>query len=172
MHFTIILSTLSKLALVATCLISCGAITYTFIAGGTDYQTDTRFNIKHIKDGCCGCSGILVNSFRNDKIESQLFVESNDGCPFNSTKFNFHYSRNGNLIKVDTLIAVIDDSFQYPITDIDKIALIKIDSFIAVQNSTTYPIRKIDIKGYRDKTESDKDKLMLLPPRLDKQALY
>lgn len=153
-------------------LASCGGPTYKLISSGTGYENDTRFNVKHILDGCCGCSGVLVNTFHDDKLQSQLFIESNEGCPFNWTKYNFNYSHDGSLIKVDTLIAVVDSSFKYPITQTDKIALSKVDSFIATQNSSLYRIRKIDIKGYRDKEESDKDKLMLLPARLDKHALY
>jgi hypothetical protein len=153
-------------------LISCGGTTYKLISNGTGHTKDTRFNIKHVLDGCCGCSGVLVNTFQGDKLQSQLFVESNEACPYNWTKYNFHYSQSGSLIQVDTLIAVADSSFKYPISDIDRIALTKVDSFIATQNSSLYRVRKIDIKGYRDKTHADKDKLMLLPPRLDKHALY
>ena len=153
-------------------LFSCGGATYKLISNGTGYTNDTRFNIKHVLDGCCGCSGVLVNTFHGAQLQSQLFVESNEGCPFNWTKYNFHYSQNGSLTQVDTLIAVADSSFKYPITEIDRIALTKVDSFIATQNSSLYRLRKIDIRGYRDKTQTDKDKLMLLPPRLDKHALY
>lgn len=160
-----------KSILAVLLLISCGTTTYTLISNGRGQMTDTRFNVKHVKTGCCGCSGVLVNTFFLDKLQSQLFIESNEGCPFNQTKFNFHYSSNGKIAKVDTLIAVADNSFKYPITEFDKLALAKIDSFIAIQNSSLYKIRKIDIKGYRDKTSSD-DKLMLLSPRLNKQALY
>jgi len=125
-----------------------------------------------VLDGCCGCSGVLVNTFQADKLQSQLFIESNEGCPFYKTKYNFYYSSTGSLIRVDTLIAVTDSSFTYPLTNIDNITLAKVDSFIARQNPSLYRIRKIDIKGYRDKTPADKDKLMLIPPRLDKHALY
>lgn len=151
-------------------LVSCGTTTYTLISNGRGQMNETRFNLKHVKTGCCGCSGVLVNTFLLDKLQSRLFIESNEGCPFNQTKFNFHYSSNGEIAKIDTLIAVVDSSFKYPITDIDKMALTIVDSFIATQNSSLYKVRKIDITGYRDKTPADK--LMLLSPRLNKQALF
>lgn len=165
------LTKLSELLIVTVFLTSCGTATYSFITDGIGQTQDTRFNIKHVKDGCCGCSGVLVNSFLLDKLQSQLFIESNDACPFAWTKFNFHYSESGRLTKVDTLIAVADSTYQYPVTDIDKLALAKVDSFIATQNSRLYRLRNIDIKGYRNKTQLDSDKLMLLPPRLSKSAI-
>ena len=98
-----------------TFLISCGGITYTLFANGTGEKDDIRFNVKHIKDGCCVCSGVLVNSFKNDEIQSQLFVESKNRFLFNSTKFYFPYSINDSLIKVDVMIAVVNTPFQYPV---------------------------------------------------------
>src|SRR5690606_10600099 len=163
------LARLSKILIGTVFLTSCGTMTYSFIAEGVGQTQGTRYNVKHVKDGCCGCSGILVNSFLLGKLQSQLFIESN-GCPFAWTKFNFHYSENGNLTKVDTLIAVADSNYQYPITDIDKLALVKVDSFIATRNPQLYHLRKIDIKGYRNKTQRDSDELMVLPPRLSKTA--
>ena len=152
-------------------IFSCGQTTYKLIGSGIDQSSNTSFNIKHVLDGCCGCSGILVNTFQHDKLQSQLFIESNESCPYHWTKFNFYYSQGGEIAKIDTLIAVADTSFSYPITRVDSIALIKVDNFISAQTSSTYKVRKIDIKGYRDKTLADSNNLMLLPPRLDKHAI-
>jgi hypothetical protein len=157
------------ISFIAILLASCGMTTYSFISSGIDQANNTRFNIKHVRDGCCGCSGILVNTFENNKLQSQLFIESNEACPFNRTKYYFNYSPNGNMSSVDTLIAVSDNSFRYPVTNTDKIALTKVDSFIAVQNSS-YRLRKIEITGYREKSEADKGKVYA--PRLNKEAVY
>jgi hypothetical protein len=158
------------LVLVILLLISCGGTTYKLIGTGVGQSSNTKFNIKHVLD-CCGCSGVLVNTFQDEKLQAQLFVESNEACPYLWTKFNFHYAPNGTTLKVDTLVAVADGTWTYPVTEIDKLALAKIDSFIAAQNSTMYHVRKIDITGYRDKNNTDNKRLMSFP-RLDKHALY
>ena len=143
-------------------LSSCGSTSYKLIASGIGQPSEIKFNIKHILDRCCGCTGILVNTFQADKLQSQLFIESKEGCPFYWTKFNFHYASNGTTYKVDTLIAVSDSTYQYAITEIDKMALVKIDSFILTQTDSSqyYRVKKIEIKGYRDKNILDNDKMI------------
>ena len=158
--------------LITLFFLSCAGTNYITIGNGTGSSNDLRFNVKHVI-GCCGCSGVLVNTFKANKLESQLFVESNGGCPFNKTKFKFSYDGKGAISKVDTLIAVSDSSFQYVITETDKLALLKVDSFVDAQSPTDrmYRLTKIAITGYRDKTNLDTEKLMLLAPVLTKKAV-
>jgi hypothetical protein len=148
---------------------SCATTNLSVIATGNEQFDNTRFIVKHLRDGCCGCAGVLVDTYKLDKLQSQLFIESNSACPYNWTKFNFTYLSNGSLSKIDTLIAVDDSSFTYPITNTDKIALSKVDSFILTQNSTYYRIRKIDIKGYRNLIEADKGKIYFIKPLINKK---
>ena len=160
------------LLIVTLTLTSCIKTTYKLISKGSGTTQDVKYTIKNVLPPCCGCSGVLVNTFKSNKLQSQLFIESNEGCPYNWTKYYFYYSTEGTLFQIDTLIAVTDSSFKYPITDIDKIALIKVDSFMSIQNSSLYRLAKINITGYRDKKPSDSRSLRLLPPRLDRRALF
>ncbi|MDB5203794.1 MAG: hypothetical protein JWQ27_3203 [Ferruginibacter sp.] len=152
-------------------LMSCGTTNFSLITSGTEPSDNTRFNVKLVKDGCCGCAGILVNTFRLDELQSQLYVESNESCPYNWTKLNFYYSSNGTLTRTDTLIAVSDNTFTYPITRTDKIALEKAYSFIFKQTVNYYRIRKIDITGYRDATAADNMKIYFTSAFMDKKAV-
>ena len=142
---------------------SCGTTKYPIIATGIDQTDNTKYEIKHVKDGCCGCSGILINTIQNIDIKSQLFIESNEGCPYNHVKYYFHYIPSRLIAGIDTLIGVTDSSYIYPITNTDKIALSKVDSFISTQNSSAYRIRKINITGYRKVTKLDREKIILRP---------
>ena len=150
--------------------VSCGTTKLSVIAAGIEQSDNTRFFVKLIKDGCCGCAGVLVDTYKLNRLQSQLFIESNSACPYNWTKFNYYYLPNGGFSKIDTLIAVDDNSFTYPITNTDKIALARVDSFISTQNSTYYRIKKVDIKGYRDLVQADKEKIYFIPPSIEKRT--
>lgn len=160
-----------KLLFITFVLGSCGVTSYLPIGNGSDVKTGLTFNVKKIREGCCGCSGVLVNTFNKGLLESQLHYEAGQGCPFSSAKFYYRYLPGGQRSGIDTLIAVSDSTFQFPITTVDQLALNKVDSFIQTQTLNSYRLHKVPITGYRNFTSIDRAELKIFPGRLSEEAL-
>jgi hypothetical protein len=100
--------------------------------------------------GCCGCKAILYNVTRDKKLAEQFVMETNCGL-YEPSKHLFTFNTKGKLTDIKSLIAVTDNSFTYPLTDIDRKALIKLDSIYADWHSVNKrQIVFANIKGFKE----------------------
>jgi hypothetical protein len=85
------------------------------------------FVIKTVIAGCCGCESVYYNLTLRKKIKEQLIYEyaCHTGLP---TKFIFKYDSNANLVSLDTLLAVTDNTYTYAITNLERQVVNKMDS--------------------------------------------
>ena len=114
-----------------------------------DFTGADSYEIKSMA-GCCGCKAILYNVLRSNKILEQFVVETNCGL-YEPTKHFFTLDTKGRVTKIKSLLAVTDSSFTFPLTEIDKDALIKLDSIYANwQSVNKRQIVFSDITGFRE----------------------
>lgn len=100
--------------------------------------------------GCCGCKTIFYNVFRSNKHLEQFVMETNCGL-YEPTKHLFTLDTKGRVIKIRSLLAVTDSSFTFSLTEIDKDALIRLDSIYANwQSVNKRQIVFADITGFRE----------------------
>jgi hypothetical protein len=113
-----------------------------------DLTSADRYEVKSMA-GCCGCKAIFYNVTRNNKIAEQFVVETNCGL-YEPTKHLFTTDIKGEVTNIKSLIAVTDSSFTFPLTEIDKNALFKLDSIYTDWRSVNKrQIVFADITGYK-----------------------
>jgi hypothetical protein len=153
----------------------CFRDTYTTLYRGLHTpDSDTWFTVKKAVSGCCGCRGIIINVLKNvpeahrSLLQSQFLIESFCGMP--PTKHIFKYDANLELVETEQLIGVTDSSFTIPVTEIDRLALQKADSFMAVDKNEGFKLRSIKITGYRKPTDKEYPGLMF--PVYKKKSIW
>ena len=113
---------------IATVFTSCFRETYNTLQE-VNVTISNGYEIKSMA-GCCGCKAILYNVLRSDKIVEQFVVETNCGL-YVPTKHFFTLDKKGRVTSLKSLIAVTDSSFTLRLSEIDRSALIKLDSIYA-----------------------------------------
>ena len=114
-----------------------------------DLTISDSYEIKRM-EGCCGCKAILYNVIRDNKILEQFVVETNCSI-YEPTKHLFTLDTKGRITSRKSFVAVTDSSFTLPASEIDKKALLKLDSIF--QNWTSVNKRHIvfaKITGFKE----------------------
>ncbi len=100
--------------------------------------------------GCCGCKAIFYNVTRDKKLTEQFVMETKCGL-YEPTKHLFTFNTKGKLTDIKSLIVVTDNSFTFPLTEIDRKAFIKLDSIYADwQIVNKRQIVFANIKGFKE----------------------
>ena len=107
------------------------------------------FVIKTVIAGCCGCESVYSSIVNRRKIQEQLVYEyaCRNGLP---TKFVFHYDSNDNLFSFDTLVAVTDDTYSFPLTPLERQIVAKMDSIGMLRQEYAKNVLQLkNIRGFR-----------------------
>jgi hypothetical protein len=133
---------------IVTTLTSCFRETYNTLQRVNLTGAD-RYEIKSMA-GCCGCKAILYNIIRSNKISEQFVTETH--CVlYEPTKHLFTLDTKGRVTNIKSLVAVTDSSFTYPLTEIDREALIKLDSiYLNWQSVNKGQMVFADVTGFRE----------------------
>ena len=100
--------------------------------------------------GCCGCKALLYNAYRNSQLAEQFVVETSCGL-YEPTKHFFTVDSKGKVKSYKSLIAVTNNSFTLPVSELDKRAFEQIDSIYKVWTGTNKrQIMFTKISGFRE----------------------
>ena len=133
---------------IGTVFISCFRETYNNLQR-VDLTVTDSYEIRSMA-GCCGCKAILYNVIRNNKIAEQFVMETNCGL-YEPTKHLFTLDTKGRATHIKSFIAVTDGSFTLPLSEIDRRALITLDSIYADWKSVNKrQIVFADITGFKE----------------------
>jgi hypothetical protein len=112
------------------------------------YSDTTRFEIKFMFSGCCGCTAIYGNIYEGKGLETQFIDEYK--CGFGSpTKFVFKNNEAGDWLEVKGYLAVYDFSYTQPVTPADKQLFKSMDSLIQIQYPAIEKLPFASITGFR-----------------------
>ncbi len=103
-----------------------------------DYLTIKAVTLSH-----CGCTEFYAESFKNGKIEFQIYYNDNL-----ARKTFFNYNQESKTPILTSLIATPNDDFTTPFDETDSKIFSLIDSAIVNKQGVIYPIRRTIYKGY------------------------
>lgn len=133
---------------IATLLISCFRDVHHSLQK-VNFDYSYNYEIKSMV-GCCGCKSLYYNVYQGNLLTEQFVVETNCGL-FEPTKHVFSTDAKYKVTSYKSFIAVTDNGFTVPLTELDKEAFRKLDSIYKTWTSVTpRQIVFTDIKGFME----------------------
>ena len=98
--------------------------------------------------GCCGCIAMYYDLYLNDRISEQFVIETNCNL-YMPTKHVFNTDSKGKITTVSSYVAVMDETFEVPVTKSDLLTLGKLDSVYRLQPYRGDTIYLSEITGFK-----------------------